>query len=257
MGYTKLFSEIITSTIWAESDETRIVWITMLALKDKWGVVNATVPGLAHLARVPVPVCEKAIGKFLAPDKYSRTNDFEGRRIEVVDGGWRVLNHEKYRRLMSADERREYLAMKQREHRARKQSVNSCQQESTQSTHSDRQIADSEANAVKTEREGAKAPRSRPEIPTLEQWLAEAKGKHPGWPERDATGAWEHYEAIGWKVGKNPVEKWRMCIGTCYRNFIDRGGVPDAPKLATAHIPGTPRPFTPLPPMIPFDKLMP
>lgn len=137
MGYTKLFSELITSTIWAESDETRIVWITMLALKDKWGVVNATMPGLAHLARVPLPVCEQAVGKFLAPDKYSRTADFEGRRIEVCEGGWRVLNHEKYRRLMSADERRDYLAAKQREHRARQQSVNNRQQMSTPSTHSD------------------------------------------------------------------------------------------------------------------------
>lgn len=131
MGYTKLFSEIITSTIWAEPDETRIVWITMLALKDKWGIVGATVPGLAHLARVDVEVCRRAVDKFLGPDPDSRTPDNEGRRIEVVEGGWRILNHEKYRRLMSADERREYLAQKQREHRARQQSVNTSKQPST------------------------------------------------------------------------------------------------------------------------------
>jgi hypothetical protein len=144
MGYTKLFSEIITSTIWAEPDETRIVWITMLALKDKWGVVGATMPGLAHMARVDVEVCRKAIEKFLGPDPDSRTPDHEGRRIEVVDGGWRILNHEKYRRLMSADERREYLAEKQREYRSRQQVVNKSKQESTVSTHTD---ADTKADA--------------------------------------------------------------------------------------------------------------
>lgn len=153
MGYTKLFSEIITSTIWAEPDETRIVWITMLALKDKWGIVGATVPGLAHMARVDVEVCRKAIEKFLGPDADSRTPDFEGRRIEVVEGGWRLLNHEKYRRLLSADERREYLAEKQREHRARQQTVNKRSDSSTRSTHAD---ADTKADAAKTG--GAVAP---------------------------------------------------------------------------------------------------
>ena len=255
MGYTKLFSELITSTIWAESDETRIVWITMLALKDKWGVVNATMPGLAHLARVPVPVCEQAVGKFLAPDKYSRTADFEGRRIEACEGGWRVLNHEKYRRLMSADERRDYLAAKQREHRARQQSVNNRKQMSTPSTHSDAD-ADSDAKSD-TEREGAKAPRARREIPTLEQWLEECRLKHPEWPTGDATGAWEHYEKVGWKVGKNPVAKWRMCVSTCHRHWVERGGVPERTDPPALSGEAGFKPFTPLPPMIPFDKLLP
>lgn len=35
--------------------------------------------------------------KFLSPDKWSRTTDNEGRRIEPIDGGWRLLNHAKYR----------------------------------------------------------------------------------------------------------------------------------------------------------------
>lgn len=148
MGYTKLFSEIITSTIWAEPDEIRIVWITMLALKDKWGVVGATVPGLAHLARVETEVCRKAIDKFLGPDGDSRTPDNEGRRIEVVDGGWRILNHEKYRRLMSADERRDYLAQKQREHRERQQVVNTRKQSSTGVTKESTSVSVSASESV-------------------------------------------------------------------------------------------------------------
>ncbi len=34
MAYTKLFHSIVTSTIWRETDPTRIVWITMLALAE-------------------------------------------------------------------------------------------------------------------------------------------------------------------------------------------------------------------------------
>jgi len=63
---------------------------------------------------------------------------------------------------------------------------------------------------------------TRREIPTLEQWLAAAKELRPDWPEADARLAWEHYEKVGWKAGRNPVQKWRMCIGTCYRNWQDR-----------------------------------
>lgn len=108
MGYSKLFSEIITSSIWSEDDKTRIVWITMLALKDKDGFVPAALPGLANAARVTVDECATAISKLEAPDKYSRTSENEGRRISKVDGGWIVLNHHKYRDQRNEEERREY-----------------------------------------------------------------------------------------------------------------------------------------------------
>lgn len=96
-GYSKLWSEIVTSSIWAEDDKTRIVWVTMLALKDQHGYVAASLPGLSHAARVDISDCEKALAILEAPDKYSRSTEHEGRRIERVDGGWLVLNHLKYR----------------------------------------------------------------------------------------------------------------------------------------------------------------
>ena len=92
--FAKLFSEIITSSIWSEDDKTRIVWITMLALKDLDGYVPAAMPGLAAIARVSVEECENAVKKLESPDKYSRTPDNEGRRIKKTEGGWIVLNHE-------------------------------------------------------------------------------------------------------------------------------------------------------------------
>lgn len=118
-GYTKLFGSIVASTIWREDDKTRIVWITMLAMANKYGDVEASVPGLADLSRVSLADVEKALESLAAPDKYSRTKDHEGRRIESIDGGWHILNHAKYRDKMSKDERREYLAQKKREQRER------------------------------------------------------------------------------------------------------------------------------------------
>lgn len=97
VSFTKLFSSITESTVWAEPDHTRIVWITMMAMADHAGRVWASIPGLANRARVQIDKCEEALNTFLSPDKYSRTTDFDGRRIEPIDGGWRLLNHAKYK----------------------------------------------------------------------------------------------------------------------------------------------------------------
>lgn len=97
MTFTKLFSSITASTIWAARDQTRIVWITMLAMADQHGRVWASIPGLSNIARVPIEACEEALAELMAPDKYSRTKDHDGRRVEEIDGGWRLLNHAKYR----------------------------------------------------------------------------------------------------------------------------------------------------------------
>ena len=114
VGYTKLFGSIIGSTVWREPDHVRLVWITMLALKDRDQVVEASLPGLADFARVPLERCVEALEVLKAPDPYSRSKEFDGRRIEEIDGGWRILNGEKYREKMNADERREKNRIYQR-----------------------------------------------------------------------------------------------------------------------------------------------
>jgi hypothetical protein len=116
-NYTKLFNSIITSTIWTEDDKTRIVWITMLAIADQHGEVQASIPGLARVSGVSLEAAETAINKFLAPDPYSRTPDDEGRRIEKIEGGWALLNHGKYRLMASAEDSKKANADRQKRHR--------------------------------------------------------------------------------------------------------------------------------------------
>lgn len=91
----------------------------MLAMKDRDGIVEASVPGLAKRAGVSRKQCEESLALFLAPDPDSRTKDKEGRRIEVVDGGWFVINHDKYRHKDSVEERRKLDAARQRRKRER------------------------------------------------------------------------------------------------------------------------------------------
>lgn len=114
----------------------------MLALADKHGEVFASIPGLARRAGVTIEEAEKALTCLLSPDQYSRTKDFDGRRIQEIDGGWVLLNHPKYRALLSEAERREYNRVKKQESRARSlggmsNDVNDCQQMSALSAHTD------------------------------------------------------------------------------------------------------------------------
>ena len=114
-GYTKLFSSIVHSTIWREPDHVRIVWITMLAIADRHGEVEASVPGLADLSRVSLEQCQDALRVLSSPDKFSRNQDYDGKRIVEILGGWALLNHDLYRTKLNDEEQRE----KDRERKAR------------------------------------------------------------------------------------------------------------------------------------------
>lgn len=122
--YTKLFSSITDSTIWREPDHVRIVWITMLAKCDKNGMVYASIPGLSDASRVSLELTIEALNRLESPDKWSRSHEEEGRRILTIDGGWHLINHQKYKKITNADERKEYIRQKVKEYRTRSKSVN-------------------------------------------------------------------------------------------------------------------------------------
>lgn len=116
--FALLWAKTLQSSIWLESPATRIVWITLLMLKDKNGIVSGgSIPGLAHAANVTVGECAQALEKFMAPDPHSSTADNDGRRIEKVADGWRLLNHEKYQ--YSSEQKRLWWKEQKREQRRR------------------------------------------------------------------------------------------------------------------------------------------
>jgi hypothetical protein len=150
MGYTKLDSGITDSTIWQAPDATRLVWITMLAMADQHGYVGASMPGLAGRARVSLDACIEAIKTLEAPDEWSRTKDYDGRRIAPADGGWLLLNHAKYRAMQYAEERRERsrvaMAVLRASRKAKTTKANGYQK-LTELASSDHKLAQAEAEA--------------------------------------------------------------------------------------------------------------
>jgi hypothetical protein len=71
------------------------------------------------VAGVSIEDCERALANLQQPDKYSRSPEHEGRRIESIDGGWLILNRVKYRDKMSVEDRREQNRIRQQRHRAK------------------------------------------------------------------------------------------------------------------------------------------
>lgn len=145
-GYTKLFSSIVTSTIWCEDLPTRIVWVAMLAMSDAHGRVEGSVPGFARVANVTMEEMGRALSVLMAPDPHSRTPDNDGRRIEAIPGGWRILNYRAYRDARDPEARREQNRAAQAAWRAKskpsKPTSASVSQESAQAE------AEAEAKAV-------------------------------------------------------------------------------------------------------------
>lgn len=112
----------------------------MLAIADSQGIVSASVPGLADVSRVDTESCRRAIGKLSERDPDSRTQEHNGKRIEPIDGGWRILNYLKYRRMLNEEERREYKAKWARDKRRQNvDNVDGCghRQKQKQSTEAD------------------------------------------------------------------------------------------------------------------------
>lgn len=87
-----------------ESKETRLVWITLLAMKDFDGVVKSSMVGLADRAKVDLEECRRAIAIFLAPDPDDTSKVEDGRRLREIQGGWQIVNNDLYR--FSTEEKR-------------------------------------------------------------------------------------------------------------------------------------------------------
>jgi hypothetical protein len=218
-GYTKLFNSILASTVWREPMEVRIVWITLLAMADKDGIAEGSIPGLADFARIPVEATRKAIARLSAPDPDSRSQEHEGRRIQAVDGGWQLLNHAKYRAKMGADERREYNRLKQAQYRSRLNpsiTVN----DNVRCVDNTEAKAEAEAYTEPNNTKDAKASNvfKKPDLLAVQMYCME-RGNTV-----DPQSFVDFYTSNGWKVGRNSMKDWKAAIRTWEKNRSNVNG---------------------------------
>jgi hypothetical protein len=108
--FALVWSCMLDSSLWVDgSKEARLLFLTMLMLKNKEGEIRMSFPGLRDRAKLTQEECTAALKELMAPDKESQNKELNGRRIvELEDGGWKVVSHEKYR--FTTEEQRKYWA---------------------------------------------------------------------------------------------------------------------------------------------------
>ena len=222
-GYTPLFGSIVTSSIWNEDSETRIVWITMLALANPTGMVEGSISGLAPVARVSIEACEKALEKLRQPDKYSRTKEFDGRRIIDVDGGWQILNYEKFR-----EKARKRSAEYYRDYRKRKEPKEKDTIETHTQTHT--QTGATECNIKPLAQQVAKGQLNtkKRSYPSKEEFVKYIKDKNLN--ISNPEGLFDGYNDGGWvdTQGK-AVLNWKLKLHTLNNLSTERAALNQRP----------------------------
>lgn len=108
--YAKVFRQILDSSI-AEDYQVRHVFEDLLKLADSEGIVDMTVTAIARSTNVPIEIVRRGIEELEKPDPESRTTDFEGRRIILLEPhkrswGWMIVNYQKYREIQDEETRR-------------------------------------------------------------------------------------------------------------------------------------------------------
>jgi hypothetical protein len=159
--YNKLFSKIVNSSVWMAPTDHRIIWITLLALMDQDGFVAvASIQNLAHTARIPLKAAQAAVTAFESPDVLAPTQEFEGRRIERVPGGWMVLHAPKYRAMATAETIREQTRLRTQAYRQRKVTASDASV-----THRDEIVTPSETETNSKQIQKNTTAASRPDEP--------------------------------------------------------------------------------------------
>ncbi len=130
-SWAPLWSPIVDSSLWEEDGDVVKVFMTMIATKNSSHVCELDAYKIAKKCNFrcadrsvdELKVLE--ILKILAsPDtKRKVKQEYDGRRIKAVDGGWLILNGEKYRKMVSDEMRKARLRRAQDAYRKRQSGI--------------------------------------------------------------------------------------------------------------------------------------
>lgn len=120
MGYVPIFSKIIRSSLWDETDAVCKVFITLLAMMDYDYVVRETTYAIARESRKSEEEAAEALRILSEPDtRRHEEQPHDGRRILKRDDGWFIINGDKYQKMMRQANRRAYMRDWMRNYRDR------------------------------------------------------------------------------------------------------------------------------------------
>lgn len=100
-GFVKLYGDrLLGSSLMDEAVETRWLFLCFAAAADETGYVRCqTIGNAARIANLTHDQARAALDALSSPDAESTSPDEDGRRLVRAEGGWRVVNHGKYREM--------------------------------------------------------------------------------------------------------------------------------------------------------------
>ncbi len=142
--YGKIFESIYDGSLYGQW-EAIVTMQQLIVLADADGVIDMTPPAIAGKTSIPLEILEKGLKILSEPDPYSRSPGSDGARIQLLDDqrpwGWFLVNHQKYKDLRTAEDRRKYMRKYMRDRRKEdsvNNSVNSCKQSLAQLANKDK-----------------------------------------------------------------------------------------------------------------------
>ena len=119
--YGKIFESIFDGSLYGHW-EAIITMQQLIVLADADGIVDMTPQAIAGKTSIPLEILEKGLSFLSEPDPHSRSPEADGVRIQLLDDqrswGWFLVNHEKYKNLRTAEDRRKYMRNYMRDRRA-------------------------------------------------------------------------------------------------------------------------------------------
>jgi hypothetical protein len=128
--FAKIFAQIFDSSI-SSDYVVRHVFMDLLVLADRDGVVDMTLDAISRRTNVPEEIVSHALSELMKADIKSRSHNEEGARLIPIDShrdwGWQIVNYEHYRNIKDEEARRTYFRDRQREHRAKSKTLTNSQ----------------------------------------------------------------------------------------------------------------------------------
>jgi hypothetical protein len=251
MGFTKLDEGIIYSSIMGEDDAVFRVWIVLLATCKADGISPVSETFIASITKKDVAEIKRCIDTLMSPDETSRSKNDDGRRIERIDGGFKIINYEKYR----ASSKTDYLREKQAKYRENlkkridNRDTKGIRSASASASASSSDSVLSEDSIKKIKKKKYKIGQPNPEIsgslepplpaadvPLHEEFVGVRPAKIFVPPTIEQVKAYclirkngvnpeiwhSFYTSKGWMVGKNKMKDWQAAVRTWERD--DGGG---------------------------------
>lgn len=205
MGFTKLDSRIVQSSIMMEDSDTFKAWIVFLASCGPDGIARVSPVYIKSICNFTIEKTLEIIKKLESPDSLSRSINDEGRRIERVDGGYRIINYLKYREFTYSDNPDAIRKRKKRE----EEKIGHVPD---MSGHVPDTLLLSSSSESVLEKDHKKKPFQKPSVEDIKQYCKERSNNI------DAEQFFNFYESKGWVVGKSPMKSWKAAIITWEKN---------------------------------------